>query len=166
MKWKLREFTYLGDSVSVGGRYEAAVTARTRCMLAKLRECGELLHGRRFPLKLKGAVHRSNVRPAILHGSETWCLKVSEILRMTERSMVRAMCGVQLHNRKRSTYLMFMLGLNETIDQLAMANSVHWYGHELRREDGHVLRRILDFEAKGRKVGQRRHRKGRLRKNV
>ena len=24
---------------------------------------------------------------------------------------------------------MLMLGLNETIDQLAMANSVRWYGH-------------------------------------
>ena len=31
--------------------------------------------------------------------------------------------------------------LNETIDQLTMANSVPWYGHVLRREDGHVLRR-------------------------
>ena len=39
-----------------------------------------------------------------------------------------------------------MLSLNETIDQLALANSVHWYGHVLRREDGHVLRRALDFE--------------------
>ena len=36
---------------------------------------------------------------------------------------------------------MFMLGLNETIDQLAMASSVRWYDHVLRREDGHVLRR-------------------------
>ena len=34
---------------------------------------------------------------------------------------------------------MLMLALNETIDQLTMANSVHWYGHALRREDGHVL---------------------------
>ena len=33
------------------------------------------------------------------------------------------------------------VGLSVTIDQLAMANSVHWYGHVLRREDGHVLRR-------------------------
>ena len=41
---------------------------------------------------------------------------------------------------------MLMLGLNEIIDQLAMANSVRWYGHVLRREDGHVLRRALDFE--------------------
>ena len=60
--------------------------------------------------------------------------------------MVRAMCGVQLKDRKRSTYLMFMLGLNETIDKLAMANSVCWYGVVLRREDGHILRRALDFE--------------------
>ena len=27
------------------------------------------------------------------------------------------------------------------LEQLAMANSVHWHGHVLRREDGHVLRR-------------------------
>ena len=40
--------------------------------------------------------------------------------------MVRAICGVQLKDRKRSIGLMFMLGLNETIDQLAMANSVRW----------------------------------------
>ena len=39
-----------------------------------------------------------------------------------------------------------MLGLKEAIDQLAMANSVRLYGHVLRREDGHVLRRALDFD--------------------
>ena len=34
-----------------------------------------------------------------------------------------------------------MLGMKETMDQMAMANSVYLYGHVLRREDGHVLRR-------------------------
>ena len=48
--------------------------------------------------------------------------------------------------QKRSTDLVFMLGLNETIDQLAMANSVHWHGHMLRIEDGHILIRSLDIE--------------------
>ena len=48
-----------------------------------------------------------------------------------------------------------MLGLKATVDQLAMANSVCWYGHVLRREDGHVLRRALDFEVEGqRKKGR------------
>ena len=32
---------------------------------------------------------------------------------------------------------MLNLSLNETVDQLAMANSVCWYGRVLRREDGH-----------------------------
>ena len=59
------------------------------------------------------------------------------------------MCGVQLKNRKIYADLMFMLGLSEAINQLAMANSVCWYGHVLRREDGHVLRRAFDFEVDG-----------------
>ena len=49
------------------------------------------------------------------------------------------MHGVQLNDRKISTDLMFMLDLSETIDQLAMANSVRWNSHALKRQDGHVL---------------------------
>ena len=92
----------------------------------------------------------------MLYGSEAWCLKEREmgILRKTERSMVRAMCGVQLKDRKRSTDLMFMLGLKETIDHFAMANSVRWYGHVMKGEDGHIIR-ALDFEVEGqRKKGR------------
>ena len=69
--------------------------------------------------------------------------------------MVRAMRGVQLKDIKRSKDLILMLGLNETVDQLAIAKSVRWYGHVLRREDGHVLRRAFDFEVEGqRKKGK------------
>ena len=54
-------------------------------------------------------------------------------LQRRERFMVRrAMCGVLLKDRKRSTDLMFMMCLKETINQLAMANSVHGYGNVLR----------------------------------
>ena len=69
--------------------------------------------------------------------------------------MMRAMCGVQHKDRKRSTDLMFMLGLKKTIDKLAMANSVRWYGHVLRKEDGHVLGRALHFEVEGRRKNGR-----------
>ena len=65
----VKEFTYLGDRVSAGGRCEAAVTARTICGWAKLWECGKLLYGR-FHLKLKVAVYSCYVSPAILHESE------------------------------------------------------------------------------------------------
>ena len=117
---------------------EAAVAATTKCWWAKLRKCGEMLYGRR-PLKLKEAAHRSYVRPAIQYESEAWFLKESEMgILWTKRSTVRAMCGVQLKDRKRSTDLMFMQASKETIDQSVMAISVCRYGQVLRREDGHV----------------------------
>ena len=72
--------------------------------------------------------------------------------------MVRAMCGVHFIDRRRSTDLVSMLGFNETIDQLAMANSVHWYGHVLRRDDGHVLRRDVDVECHGKNERPKRKR--------
>ena len=102
--------------MSAGGGCEAAVTTRTRCGWVKFTEYGELLHGRRFHLKL--------------------------------RSMMRAMCGIRLKDGKRSKEL--MLGLNEAIDQLSMVNSVCWYGHVLRREDGYVLRSASYFMVEGR----------------
>ena len=32
--------------------------------------------------------------------------------------------------------------------QMTKANGVRWYGHVLRRDDGHVLRKALEFEAR------------------
>ena len=63
----VQEFTYPCNRVCAGGICDAVVTARTRCGWVKLWDCGELMHGRRFPLRLNGAVHRSYVRPAILY---------------------------------------------------------------------------------------------------
>ena len=82
--------------------------------------------------------------------------------------MVRAMCGVQLKDRKRCIYLMFMLAFVVTMDLLAMASGVHWYSHVLRREVDHILRRAFDFDVEGqRKKGRpKRTWKSRLRKKV
>ena len=121
-----------------GGGCEAAVTARTKCWLAMLRECGQFLYGQTFPLMLQGAVCMSYIGPAILYGSEAWCLKVSEkgILQSTERFMSSAMCGVQLNDR-RAMDLMLMQGLMETICQFVITNSVFLFHHVLWREVGH-----------------------------
>ena len=52
-----------------------------------------------------------------------------------------------------------MLGLKETVAQLTMANRVRWYCRVLRREDGHVLRRALDFEVEGQRRNGRPERR-------
>ena len=73
------------------------------------------------------------------------------ILRRTERAMVRAMCGAKLMEKKKTEGPMEMLGWKETVVQMAKANGVRWYGHVLRRDDGHVLRKALEFEVKGKR---------------
>ena len=74
-----------------------------------------------------------------------------------ERAMVRAMCGAKLMEKKRTEDLMEMLGLKETAVQMAKVNGVRWYGHVLSRDDGHVLRKALKFEVRGkRKPGRQK----------
>ena len=82
-----------------------------------------MLYRRKFFIQLKVAIYKSCLRSAILYQSEAWYLKESEMkILQTEKCMVRAMCGVQVEDRKRPKDLMLRLGLNETIDWLAMEN--------------------------------------------
>ena len=73
------------------------------------------------------------------------------VLRRTERAMVRAMCSAKLMEKKRTENLMEMLGLKETVVRMAKTIGMRWYGHVLRRDDGHVLRKALEFEVKGKR---------------
>ena len=62
--------------------------------------------------------------------------------------MASSMCGIQLKDRKRSTDLIFILDLNETIDQLAMANcSLVWSCVDV--SGWSCLEKALDFEVDG-----------------
>ena len=115
----------------------------------KFRECGELLC-RRFSLRMKGMVYRTCVRSPVLYGSETWCLRDSQmaILRRTERAMVRLLCGVKLVDGKNMEELMEMLSLKETLDRMAKANGVRWYGHVIGRDDDIILKKAMMLEVK------------------
>ena len=57
--------------------------------------------------------------------------------------------GVKMIEKRRSLELMNLLGLKDTLDGLATASGVRWY--VLRRGNGDVLRRALDFEAAGKR---------------
>ena len=45
--------------------------------------------------------------------------------------------------------LLQILGLEETIDHLAIANSVHWYGHVLGKDKNDVPRNTINVMVKG-----------------
>ena len=62
----------------------------------------------------------------MLYGSEMWCLRENgmEILRRTEKAMMRAMCEVKLIEKRRSQELMSLLSLKDTLDGLTRASGV------------------------------------------
>ena len=45
--------------------------------------------------------------------------------------------------------------MKETIDRLATANGVRWYGHVLRRDDDSVLKVALNLEVTGKRKRER-----------
>ena len=51
--------------------------------------------------------------------------------------MVRAMCLVQFKDGRNIKSFAQLLGLSETMNQLAMAYTPHWYIHVLIGPDGH-----------------------------
>ena len=146
----VKGFCYLGDGLNASDGCETAVTARVRIGWMKFRERGELSLGRRVSLKMKGMVYRSCVRSAMLYGSETWCFRENEmIILRTERAMVRSMCGVKLVDGKNTEDLMKMLGLTETLDKMAQANGVRWYGHVVSRDEESVLKKAMVLQVNG-----------------
>ena len=64
---------------------------------------------------------------------------------------MRAMCGIKMIEKRSNQELMSLLGLKDTLDGLARASGVRWYGHALRRDNDDVLRRALDFKVAGRR---------------
>ena len=71
------------------------------------------------------------------------------VLRRTERAMVRSMRGVDIVETKNTEELMEMLGLKKTLDRVAKANGVRWYGHVFRREDDNILKKAMMMEVNG-----------------
>ena len=74
---KVDKFCYLGDTLDADGGCDSAVTASQICLDSLL--------------KLKGKVYATCVKSCLMHGSETWPMKVEHELKMnrTEMSMIR-----------------------------------------------------------------------------
>ena len=61
------------------------------------------------------------------------------------------MYGVKLVDRKKMENLMEMLGLKETLDRIAKANGVRWYGHVMRKGDDNILKKAIMLEVNGKR---------------
>ena len=69
---RVHRFKYLGASVEETGGMTTEISQRVSAALGNWKRCSGVLYNRRMPVKLKGNVYKTVVRPAMLYGAETW----------------------------------------------------------------------------------------------
>lgn len=146
------DFRYLGSLLQCDGDIDRDVKNRISAGWMKWRQVSGTICDARMPLRLKGKIYKTVVRPVVMYGSECWATKTTDESRLhvTEMRMLRWMCGVTRMDRIRNEYIRGSLKVAPIAEKLR-ANRLSWYGHVRRRDDSHVTQRVLSMNVDGRK---------------
>ena len=109
-----------------------------------------------MPVKLKGKVYKTVIRPAMLYGAETWATtkRQEKRIEVTEMRMLRWMCGVTCKDKIRNEHIRGTKRVAQASKQIT-ERRLNWYGHVMRRDGEHILRKVLRADIPGkRKRGQ------------
>jgi hypothetical protein len=68
-------FRYLGSMIQKNGDIDEDVSHKIKADGLKWRQASDVLCDPRVPLKLKGKLYRTVIRPAMLYGAECWPTK-------------------------------------------------------------------------------------------
>ena len=98
----MHHLKYLGSSVEETGGMATEITQIVTAAWRNWKRCSGVLCDRRMPVKLKGKVYKTVVRPALSYGAETWATTRGKEARLevNEMRMLRWMCGVTRRDNK------------------------------------------------------------------
>ena len=149
---KVDRFKYLGSLVDERGDVEGEINCRIQAGWKNWREMSGVLCDRKVPVKLKGKVYKTAVRPAMLYGMEALPMKKANENRInvTEMRMLRWMCGVTREDKIRNENIRGTVKVAEASKKIQEAR-LRWYGHVMRRDGDYVGRRVMEMEVPGRR---------------
>ena len=147
-------FKYLGSTITSDGSEEREVTRRIQVGWKNWREVSGVLCDRRMPVKLKGKIYKTVVRPAMMYGMEATPIKKVNEKRMNVTEMLSWMSGVTRRDRIPNTRIRGAVKVAELSKKVQEAR-LRWYGHLLRRDEEVVERRMMDMEVQGRRGRER-----------
>ena len=109
-------------------------------------------------MKLKGKVYKQSVsRPAMLYGAETWATtkrqeKRIEVTEMKKKKMrmLRWMCGVTREDKIRNEHIRGTTRVAQASKKI-IDRILNWYGHVMRRDGEHILRKVLRTDIPGKR---------------
>ena len=137
---------YFGSTITVDGSKEREVTRRIQAGWKNWREVPGVLCDRRMPVKLKGKVYKTVVRPAYTNQEgereKNECGR-DEDVEVDVRSYTR-------RDRIPNTQIRGTVNVAELSKKVQEAR-LRWYGHILRRDEDVVERRMMNMEVQGRR---------------
>ena len=104
---KVKEFKYLGSTVQESGSCKREVKKRVQAGWNGWRKVSGVICNRRLPAGVKGKVHSSVVRPAMVYGLEMVAVtkKQAKEMEVTEMKMLRFAMGVTRKDKIRNEYI-------------------------------------------------------------
>ena len=137
-------FKYLGTSMEEEGGMETEITKRVGAGWRNWKKCSGVLCDRRMPVKLKGKVYKTVSRPAMLYGAETWATtkRQEKRIEVTEMRMLRWMCGVTRKDKIRNEHIRGTTRVAQASKKIIERRFI-WYGHVMRRDGEHKLRKVM-----------------------
>ena len=149
---RVDKFKYLGSMISEDGELDAEISHRIQSGWRNWKRMSGVLCDKRMSMKVKGKIHKTVVRPAMLYGAETWPSKKAqeEKLNVAEMKMLRWACGVTRKDKIRNERIRGTIKVTE-ISKKIQERRLQWYGHVMRREENYVGRRVMELEPEGRR---------------
>ena len=130
---------------------EKEVNHRIQCGWNNWRKVSGVICDRRVPIRLKGKVHKTVVRPALTYGLEAAPVKKTEEkkLDVAEMKMLRWMSGVTRKDKIQNKYIRGTVKVIE-ISKKIQESRLRWFGHLKRRVgEEHVGREVMEMEVEG-----------------
>ena len=145
-------FKYLGTSIEEEAWMESEIAKRVGAGWMNGKKCSGVLCDMRRPVKLKGKFYRTVVRPAMLYGAETWATTKRHESRIdvNEIRMLRWMCGVTRNDKIRNEHIRGTTKVVQAYRKIT-ERRLKWYGHVMRMEEDHVVRRVMSKEIPGKR---------------
>ena len=88
----------------------------------------------------------------MLYGAETWATtkRQDKRIEVTEMRMLRWMCGVTRKDKIRNEHIRGTTGVAQASKKIT-ERRLNWYGHVMRRDDKHILRKVLRADIPGKR---------------
>ncbi|CAK1594062.1 unnamed protein product [Parnassius mnemosyne] len=141
---------YLGSLIQDDGGIDRAVQHRINAGWMKWRQVTATTCDPRMPIRLKGKIYKSIIRPVVMYGSECWAVKKKDENRLhaNEMRMLRWMCGVTRMDKIRNEYIRGSLKVAPVVEKVR-GSRLAWFGHVMRRNESHVTKRVLNMNVEG-----------------